>query len=150
VKKFVWRLQRLLGIKIKQENVMRAELVAVTEQAVAVRGRIMVQKAALRKMLNELAEKNAKQRMPEQEFFLKYVHVTDEEIKRLELMLDELEKLRREKIKEILKIRKFRKGLEKLKEKARAEFMKKQHKDEQNKLDERTTLSYARKIIQHA
>ena len=74
MKKFVWRLQRLLDIKIKQENVMRAELVAVTEQAVAVRGRIMVQKAALRKMLNELAEKNAKQRMPEQEFFLKYVH----------------------------------------------------------------------------
>ena len=78
MKKFIWRLQRLLGIKIKQENVMRAELVAVTEQAVAVRSRIMVQKAALRKMLNELAEKNAKQRMPEQEFFLKYVHVTDE------------------------------------------------------------------------
>ena len=39
---------------------MRVELVAVTEQAVAVRGRIMVQKAGLRKMLNELAEKNAK------------------------------------------------------------------------------------------
>ena len=149
MKKFAWRLQRLLDIKIKQENAMRAELVALTEQAVAVRGRIMLQKAALRQKLHELAEKEPDQRIIEQEFFLKYVHVRDEEIKRLEMNLKELEKLRKEKIKEIMKVRKFRKGLEKLREKARLEFMKEQNKYEQNKLDERTTVSYARNIIQH-
>jgi flagellar export protein FliJ len=149
VKKFVWRLQRLLDIKIKHENSIRAELVAVTERAVAVRSLIMVQKAALRQQLNELAEKIAKERLNEQEFFFKYVHVLDEKIKRLEMNLEELERLRQEKVKEILKVRKFRKGLEKLRQKARTEFRKEQNRYEQNKLDERTTVSYARDIIQH-
>ena len=59
MKKFVWRLQRLLDIKIKQEDVMRSELVAVTEQALAVRSGIMVRKAALRKLLTDLSAKRA-------------------------------------------------------------------------------------------
>jgi len=150
VKKFVWRLQRLLDIKIKQEGAKRGELVAVTEQAVAVRSQIMVQRAALRKMLAELSQKKAKQRLSEQEFFLKYAHVSDEAIKRLEEELAELEKVRQAKIKEIMKIRRYRKGLEKLRAEARAEFQKEEQRYEQKESDAKTTVSFARKIIQRA
>ena len=150
MKKFVWRLQRLLDIKIKQEGAKRGELVAVTEQAVAVRSQIMVQRAALRKMLAELSQKNAKQRLSEQEFFLRYAHVSDEEIKKLEEKLAELEKVRQAKIKEIMKIRRYRKGLEKLRAEARAEFQKEEQRYEQKESDAKTTVSFARKIIQHA
>lgn len=150
MKKFAWRLQRLLDIKIKQEGAKRGELVAVTEQAVAVRSQIMVQRAALRKMLAELSQKKAKQRLSEQEFFLKYAHVSDEAIKRLEEELAELEKVRQAKIKEIMKIRRYRKGLEKLRAEARAEFQKEEQRYEQKESDAKTTVSFARKIIQRA
>ncbi len=150
MKRFVWRLQRLLDIKIKQEEVMRSELVAVTERAVAVRSQIMVRRAALRKMLAELSEKKGKQRLSEQEFFLKYAHVSDEEIKKLELKLAGLEKLRQRKIQEIMKIRRFRKGLERLRAEAKAQFLKEEEKREQKDLDDKTIMSFAWKIIQPA
>jgi len=150
VKRFVWRLQRLLDIKIKQEEVMRSELVAVTERAVAVRSQIMVRRAALRKMLAELSEKKGKQRLSEQEFFFKYAHVSDEEIKKLELKLAVLEKLRQRKIQEIMKIRRFRKGLERLRAEAKAQFLKEEEKREQKDLDDKTIMSFAWKIIQPA
>ena len=150
MKKFVWRLQRLLDIKIKQEVAKRGELVAVTEQAVAVRSQIMVQRAALRKMLAELSQKKAKQRLSEQEFFLKYAHVSDEAIKKLEEELAELEKVRQAKIKEIMKIRRYRKGLERLRAAARAEFLKEEQRNEQKESDAKSTVSFARKIIQRA
>jgi flagellar FliJ protein len=149
VRKFEWRLQRLLDIKIRQEDAMRAELVAVTEQAVAVRSRIMVRKSLLRQMLGELAQKDAKKRLSEQEFFLRYSHVIDDEIKKLELKLAQLEKLRQTKIKEIIKIRKFRKGLERLRAKAETEFMREEQRYEQKESDGKTTVSFARKILQH-
>ncbi|MCK5172867.1 MAG: hypothetical protein KAR47_05715 [Planctomycetes bacterium] len=150
MKKFSWRLQRLLDIKIKQEEAIRMELVAVTEQAVGVRSRIMMEKAAIRQMLADIEDLSGEERLEKQEFFLRYVHVSDEKIARLQGELAVLEKLRREKIQEILKIRKFRRGLEKLREKARSEFIRDQERLEQNQLDDRTSTSYARKILQHA
>jgi len=149
VKKFTWRLQRLLDLKVKQENVMRTELVSITEQAVALRGRIMLRKTALRQMLAKLAKKDAKKRLKEQQLVLKYIHVTDKEIEELKTKLAELEKLRRDKIKQIMKIRKLRKGLEKLRADARAEFIKELEKFEQNELDDNTTITFARKILQN-
>lgn len=148
MKRFVWRLQRLLDIKIKQEYAKRGELVAVTERAVAVRSQIMVRRAVLRKMLTELSEKKGKQRLSEQEFFFKYAHVSDEEIKKLELKLAGLEKLRHRKIQEIMKIRRFRKGLERLRAEAKAQFLKEEEKREQKDLDDKTIMSFAWKIIQ--
>jgi flagellar FliJ protein len=148
VKRFVWRLQRLLDIKIKQEDAKRGELVAVTEQTLAVRSKIMMRKATLRKLLTDLSAKQAQERLSGQEFFLKYSHVSEAEIKKLELRLAELERLRHSKIQEILKIRRFRKGLERLRTGAKAEFIKEQEKHEQKDLDEKTTVSFARKILQ--
>ena len=148
--RFVWRLQRLLDIKIKQEESMRAELVAITEQAVSLRGRIMMQKTILRRMLAEMEQKEGSQRLAEQEFFFKYAHISDERIKQLEEQLAGVEKLRREKIKELMVIRKYRKGLEKLREKAKAEYLIEQNASEQKDLDEKTSMSIAREIIQQS
>ena len=141
-------MQRLFDLKVKQENVMRTELVSITEQAVALRGRIMLRKTALRQMLAKLAKKDAKKRMQEQQLVLKYIHVTDKEIEALGIKLIELERLRRDKIKQIMKIRKLRKGLEKLRDNARADFIKELEKFEQNELDDNSTITFARKILQ--
>jgi flagellar biosynthesis chaperone FliJ len=150
VRRFVWRLQRLLDIKIKQEDAKRGELVAVTEQALAVRSAIMVRKAALRKLLSDLSEKQGRDRLSEQELVLKYIHVSEFEIKNLEFRLLELEKKRQEKLQEIMKIRKFRKGLERLRANSKAEFVKEQEWLEQKDLDDKSTMSFARKVVHSA
>jgi flagellar biosynthesis chaperone FliJ len=148
VKKFVWRLQRLLDIKIKQEGAMRAELVAVTERALAVRSEIMVRKAALRKLLSDLGAKQAQERLSEQEFFLKYAYVSDAKIEKLEVKLAELERVRQSKVQEIMKIRRFRKGLERLRAEAKAEFVAEQEKLQQKDMDAKTIEGFARKVLQ--
>lgn len=150
MKKFVWRLQRLLDIKIKQEESMRAELVAITERAVSLQGQIMMQKTILRRMLAEMEQKEDSQRLVEQEFFFKYAHISDERIKQLEEQLAEVEKLRKKKIKELMKIRKYRKALEKLRENAKAEYLIEQNACEQKDLDEKTSMSIAREIVQQS
>jgi len=135
---------------VKLEEARRSELVTITQQAVSLRGQIMMQKTILRRMLAELEQKEASKRLAEQEFFFKYAHVTDKRIKKLEELLVEVEKLRREKIKELMEIRKFRKGLDKLREKAKTEYLKEQNAYEQKDLDDKTSISIARSIIQHS
>lgn len=147
MKRFEWRLQRLLDIKIKQEDAKRAELVAVTEQAAVVRGQIMLKKAMLRQMLAELSGREIRQRLSDQELFLRHAHIFDRKIKELKDKQKELEKLRRIKIGEMLEIRKSRKGLEKLRVKAEFEFMSEQYKREQDELDDNTSIRYARELI---
>lgn len=147
MKRFEWRLQRLLDIKVKQEDAKRAELVSVTEQAVAMRGQIMMKKAMLRQILAELGGLGFRQRLMEQEIFLRHAHVFDRKIKELNDKLEELQKVRKIRIAEMLEIRKFRKGLEKLRVNAEAEFMSEQYKREQDELDDNTSIRYARKVM---
>ncbi|MHC5172844.1 MAG: hypothetical protein ACYSPJ_03665 [Planctomycetota bacterium] len=54
MKKFIWPLQRLLDIKVKQEDFARIELVTITEKIVIIRGQIMMQKMVLRNLFSEL------------------------------------------------------------------------------------------------
>ena len=146
--KFAWRLDKVLDVKIKQEDILRADVIAITEQAAAVRSMIMLKKAALRKMLSDLRLQDAVVRLKAKQLFLKYVHVSEAEIAKLGQDLKQINEIRAQKIAEVMGVRKMRKGLEKLREKARLEFVEQSHKREQNILDEITTTSYARKVMQ--
>ena len=150
MRKFVWRLQRLLDIKIKQEEVKRGELVSVTQQAVAVRGKLMMQRTLLRLKMEEVAEADATERISEQRLFLQLAHVVDRKITELEEQLAKVEELRQEKMQEVMEIRKFRKGLEKIRENDKVEFVKEQERLEQIDLDDKTSVRYARNILQKA
>ncbi|HPD45845.1 MAG TPA: flagellar FliJ family protein [Anaerohalosphaeraceae bacterium] len=150
MKRFAWRLQRVLDLKIKEEEVKREALMAVTEQAAAVRGRILMERAAFRRTLSELRGRDGWLRLTEQEMLLQYGHVFEARMRQLESRLAELEEQRRAKIAEVLEVRKFRKGLEKLREKARAEFMKNGQKLEQNEMDEHTTIRFARALMEQS
>ena len=147
MKKFVWRLQRLLEIKQKQEQVLRGELVALTEQTVALRGRIMVLKTRLRIQLAELKTLPADRRMQAQALYLEYVPVLDAEIRRLHEQWTQLEAKRREKLGQLLAAQKFRKGLERLRLQARAEYDRQSSREEQKILDECTHTERTRKQL---
>ena len=148
MRRFVWRLQRVLDIKTKEEQTKRAELLELTEKLAQVRGELLMQHRILEDIIDGLTQKNPQKRLGEQEFFLKCSATSDEQIKKLKEKERELESQQRKKIGEVLTVRRFKEGLEKLRAKAKREFIKSAEKLEQKELDEGATISFARKIMQ--
>jgi len=145
MKRFVWRLQRVLDIRKKEEQKARAELLELTERLAQTRGELLIQQKMLEDIINGLTGENPKKRLGRQEFFLKFSAASDEQIKKLEDKVNELESQQRDKIAEVLKLRRLKEGMEKLRTEAKMQFIKEQEKLEQKQLDEGATVSFVRK-----
>jgi len=144
MRRFVWRLQRVLDVKAKQEQIKTQELFVVTEQLAQTRSSLLAQQQILRDILESITNENVKERLSKQEFFLKNSVATDEQIKKLKAEVIELEAKPKGKIAEVLKLRRFKEGLKKLKEQAQKRYIEEQEKLEQKQLDETATLGFAR------
>lgn len=147
MKRFVWRLQRVLDIKIKEEQVKRAELLEITKKLTQAQTELIMQKRILADTIDDLAKQPPKQRIDKQELFVKFAAVNNELIKKLEKNVAEIEKKQAEKIKEVMKAKQFRKSLERLGEEAKMQFIKEQEKIEQKEADDLTTISCSRRIM---
>lgn len=145
MKRFVWRLQRVLEIKKKEEMKKRGELLELTEKIAETRGELLTRQKMLEDIIDGLTRKNPKKRLGEQELFLRYSATSDEQIKRLKDKISELESQERKKIAELLKVRRSKEGLERLRAEAKTQFIKEQEKLEQKELDEGATVSFVRK-----
>jgi flagellar biosynthesis chaperone FliJ len=145
MKRFVWRLQRVLDIRKKEEQKARAELLELTERLAQTQGELLMQQKMLEDIINGLTGENPKKRLGKQEFFLKFSAASNEQIKKLKDKVNELELQQRDKIVEVLKLRRFREGLEKLRIEAKMRFIKEQEKLEQKQLDEGATVSFVRR-----
>lgn len=145
MKRFVWRLQRVLDIRKKEEQKARAELLELTERLAQTRGELLMQQKMLEDIINGLTGENPKKRLGKQEFFLKFSAASNEQIKKLKDKVNELELQQRDKIAEVLKLRRFKEGLEKLRTEAKIRFIKEQEKLEQKELDEGATVSFVRR-----
>jgi len=148
MKRFVWRLQRVLDIKEKEEQVKTAELLVLTEHLARTRSELLVQQRILKDILDNIAGQPGGGRLCQQELFLKYCATTDERIKALKNKADEIERQQREKIAELLKVRRFKEGLERLREEAKRRFIQEQERIEQKQLDEAATIGFNRKLMQ--
>ena len=145
MKRFVWRLQRVLDIRTKEEQKARAELLKLMEKLAETRSELLAWRKMLEEIINGLALGNPKKRLGRQEFFLRYSAASDEQIKKLENRVKELESKQREKIAEVLKLKRFKEGLEKLQAEAKIQFIKEQEKLEQQQLDEGAKVLFVRK-----
>lgn len=145
MKRFVWRLQRILDITAKQEQAKKIELVQLTEKLAETRGELLMLQRIIQDIISSIAENMPRKRLSEQEFFLRYSATSDEQIKNLKDQVSGLESQQRKKIAELLKAKRFREGLERLRDEARKQFMEEQEKLEQKELDERATVSFAQR-----
>ena len=145
MKRFVWRLQRVLEIKTKEEQKKRAELLKLTGKLARFRRELLTQQKILEDIISDITGKKPQKRLGEQEFFLKCSVTNDELIKKFKNKVSELESQQREKIAEVLRVKRFKEGLEKLRAEAKRQFIKEQEKLEQKELDEEATISYSRK-----
>lgn len=148
MKKFVWRLQKVLDIKQKQSQLKRAELLGLAEKIVEKRSGLLSQKQILKTLLNDVANENADVRIMKQAFVLKSASANRANIENLKAEIAGLEIQRKEKIQEVLKIRKETQALEKLRERTKKEFIREQESLDQKLQDDRFSMSYARKILQ--
>jgi flagellar FliJ protein len=145
MKRFVWRLQRVLDIRTKEEQKARAELLKLTQKLAETQSELLAWRKMLEEIINGLAAVNPKKRLGRQEFFLRYSAASDEKIKKLENRIKELESKQRDKIAEVLKLRRFKESLEKLRTEAKMRFIREQEKLEQQQLDEGATVLFVRK-----
>ena len=147
MKKFRWRLQRLLDIRLKQEEALRTELMGLMEQTAALRGRILMERAMLRSHLADLRQTAADRRIRRQQDFMACVSVVDARIAALQTDLNTLEQKRKEKTEAIMTVRKFRKSLERLKTQALDEYVYALHGEEQKNQDESTGVAFTRRLM---
>jgi len=145
MKRFVWRLQRVLDIKEKQEQKAKSELMELTEKLAAARGELLTRQKIFEQIIGGLAKQNPGKRLCEQEFFLRHSTASNEAIRRIKDKITELETQQRAKVVEVLDLRKFNEGLKRLRTEAKAEFIKEQEKLQQKDLDERAGVSFVRK-----
>jgi flagellar export protein FliJ len=145
MKPFVWRLQKVLDVKAKEEELKRAELFRLTEHLAQKRSELLLRQRALRDLMADIAGGPAAQRCSAQEFFLRHAAVDDAQIRKLQDEIAELEVRQKQKMAEVLAARRFTEGLEKLRARAKEQFLREQEKLEQKELDERTTISFARR-----
>ena len=148
MKRFAWRLQRVLDIRKKEEQTRKAELLDITEKLAHARGELLIQKTTLKNIIDGLTEENPGSRLGKQEFFLRCSATNDDLIKKLENEVNELEARQKGTIAEVLKIKRFKEGLNKLRVEAKTQFIREQERLEQRDADEMTIMGFARKIVQ--
>lgn len=144
MKRFAWRLQRVLDVKVKEEQIKRTELFRLTEQLTVKRGELLMRQRVLQDLLAEIRQDTSAERWNSQEFLLRRAAVDDEQIRNLHEEIAALTTRHKEKTAEVLAARQFKEGLEKLREQAKLEYVQEQERLEQNELDESTTMAFSR------
>ncbi len=144
MKRFVWRLQKVLDVKTNEEQTKRLELLRITERLAETRGVLLAQQRILKEMLLGITVESSCGRLKSQEFFLRHCSASDEQIKRLRTMVTVLKFQQQQTQGEVLEVRRFKEGLEKLRSQAKQRFVFEQERIEQKELDEMASIRFLR------
>ena len=144
MKRFVWRLQKVLDIKTKEEQFRRMELFRLTEALAERRAELLMRQRILQEKIDDVARVPLPDRVKAQELFLRYATTNDRYIRELQNDIRNLEMRQKEKIQEVLTAKRFKEGLERLRTEAEAQYIQEQEKLEQKESDDRTTVAFAR------
>ena len=149
MKRFRWRLQRVLDIKTQHERALRNELFTLAQVIAGVREEILERRTMLRTLLAELGRRRLDDRLPEQAVFMEFSAFEERQIDRLRARLKELEAQRAQKQEQFLAIRSTCKTLKRLRAEAREQYMREVGKREQMAFDESAHIAFARKPSPH-
>jgi flagellar biosynthesis chaperone FliJ len=145
MKRFVWRLEKVLEVKTREEQVRRMELFRLAEQLAQKRTELFLRRRVLQDLMAGVAQNAPAARLHDQELLLKHAAVDDAQIRRLQDEVAGLEVRQKQKRAEVLAARRFKEGLEKLRAQAKEQFIREQEKLDQKELDDRTTIGFARR-----
>jgi flagellar biosynthesis chaperone FliJ len=145
MKRFAWRLQRVLEIKTKEVEAKRAELFRITKALAEKQAELITKQTILKELLRTITQKELRERLEQQEFFFRHSAANIETIEKIKENIRELEVKQKEKMAEVLQLNRFKEGLERLRAEAKREFIKEQEKLEQKDLDEIGKIGFLRK-----
>ncbi len=145
MKRFSWRLQRVLEIKTKEVEAKRSELFRITEALAEKQAELITKQTILKELLRTISEKESRERLEQQEFFFKHSCASIEMIEKIKGNILDLELKQKEKMSEVLKLNRFKEGLERLRTEAKRDFIKDQERLEQQDLDEIGKMVFLRK-----
>jgi flagellar export protein FliJ len=144
MKRFVWRLQKILDLKVKEEQIKQTELFRITERLAQSRGELLMRQRILQQLMKTVTADGGGKRVANQEFVLRHAVTDDEQIRRLRDAIAVLEEEQANKTEEVLAARRYREGLERLRAEAEERYLREHHTLEQKELDDRTTTAFAR------
>jgi flagellar export protein FliJ len=145
MKKFHWRMQRLLDLKSQQEQALRAELMGLMQEMLNLRQRIISIQDRLRHMMDEVNKWPVEQRIGQQEAIMRCIESCECRIRALEEQLQETRQKRQVKSDELMQARASRQTLERMREDARRDYMRAELAKEQKQLDDGAQVTFTRK-----
>jgi len=148
MKRFKWRLQRLLEVTIQRERALRSELFALSRRIAQLHQEVFRRRTALRAALAELGDEDIQRRIPRQEVFMSHSPVAWKVLDGLNVELGELAEKRRQATERLVKVRSSRRTLERLQGEARQRHIRREMKAEQRMLDESAHVSFPRKAAE--
>ena len=143
--RFVWRLQRVLDLKEKVEKVQEAALLRLAEELATARIFHLNEKRQLNETMTAIARSSPGQRMPQQQFLLKYAAYDNERLRQQSLTLQQMETQQKEKIAELVELKQAREGMQKMRAEAKREFVTEQEKRQQKESDDLANSAFAHK-----
>jgi len=146
MKRFKWRLQRVLEVKRRREEAQRAALFSLSRRIVRLRRVLVERQTALRAALEELGGITPAERLARQQLLMRCAAVSEDEINRLRQALRQLGDERSEKTSELIKTRNARESLERMRERARNEHVREEGRREQRELDESAHVAFSQKM----
>jgi len=148
MKRFKWRLQRLLDVTIQRERALRSELFALSRRIARLHQEIFRRRTALRATLADLAQEDVQQRVPRQQVFMSHSPVAWKVLNELNVELTELTERRGQATERLMKARSSRRTLERLREEALEGHIRQEIKAEQKNLDETAHVSFPRRAAE--
>ena len=145
MKRFKWRLQKVLDVTMHTEEVLRSDLLAVSRRMAGLSQEISARRAMIAALLEELAQLCLQDRVARHELVMAGSQRKQAEIRQF---ADQLARCRRERMKkteQLLKTRASRETLERLREEARVRYARAQALIEQKQFDESAQVAHARK-----
>ena len=142
--RFVWRLQRVLDVKQKQEQAKRMELLQITGQVTRTQTQLILRQQALQAMLETVAQEPRQERMSKQALAMDYAKGSQVRMKALEEQIETLQAQKKETTEELLALKQTTEGLERLRAGAEHLFLEDLNKKEQKMADELTLMKYVR------
>jgi len=147
MKRFVWRLQKVLEINQKRQQAKKAELMKIIQKLALARANLLAQQRILQDLIESVARQSPAQRLGRQQLLLKSTKKNDELIKKHKDQIRRLELDRKQATAEFLKIKRFTEGLENVREQDKRRFIAEQERLEQKEMDEHTSMRFADKLM---
>ena len=147
MKKFTWRLQRILDLKSKEEKILTARLNEITKNIAIAQSRVTTLRIKLKNLLDEMDNNKIHGRLTEHELLMKSTFYNDLAIKTLMAEISKMKTEKQKKTEELIQLKRYKEGMEKLRQKAKDQYMAAQQKIEQNEADDRSTVRFCRDKI---